>query len=246
MSWLFSTGKKSSGQQSVDDHATSATSEFVPDVPAPSQQQQSGAFSTTPSSFDFSTLDASRLHPLAGASDTLEYLSLEDEALNSLPGSESALPSRGWSDDLCYGTGTTYLTCLGLGGAYGAVEGLRNSRPNDSFRLRLNTVLNSVTRRGPFLGNNGAVVAILYNGINSAIGAARGRHDGFNAVGSGFIAGVLFKSTRGVRPALTAGGIAAGAAGLWTLGKSAFVGARDAAADANVLHHQQQQHAPAQ
>ncbi|ORY80432.1 Tim17/Tim22/Tim23/Pmp24 family-domain-containing protein, partial [Protomyces lactucae-debilis] len=164
--------------------------------------------------------DASKLHPLAGLNDTLEYLTLEDEALNTLPGSETALPSRGWSDDLSYGTGTTYLTCLGLGGAYGIIEGLRNSKPSDSFRLRLNTVLNSVTRRGPFLGNSGGVVAILYNLINSGIGAVRGRHDTMNAVASGFVAGVLFKSTRGLRPALNAGGLAGAAALIWSLGKT--------------------------
>ena len=61
-------------------------------------------------------IDPAQLHPLANISqDTLEYLTLEDNALSDLPGSRSALPSRGWSDDLCYGTGVTYLTALGIG-----------------------------------------------------------------------------------------------------------------------------------
>ena len=56
--------------------------------------------------------DATRLHPLAGINDQgqLDYLLLDDDKLNSLPGAQTALPSRGWTDDLCYGTGTTYLT----------------------------------------------------------------------------------------------------------------------------------------
>lgn len=56
--------------------------------------------------------DATRLHPLAGISDQgqLDYLLLDDDKLNALPGAQTALPSRGWTDDLCYGTGTTYLT----------------------------------------------------------------------------------------------------------------------------------------
>jgi mitochondrial import inner membrane translocase subunit TIM23 len=54
--------------------------------------------------------DPSRLHPLAGLTNKLEYLTLDDENLNELPGSRTALPSRGWGDDLCYGTGTTYLS----------------------------------------------------------------------------------------------------------------------------------------
>jgi import inner membrane translocase subunit TIM23 len=53
--------------------------------------------------------DASKLHPLAGIGDSLDYLLLDDDKLSSLPGGATALPSRGWSDDLCYGTGTTYL-----------------------------------------------------------------------------------------------------------------------------------------
>lgn len=56
------------------------------------------------------TYDASRLHPLAGLSDTLEYLQLDDEKTNDLPGAETAVPSRGFGDDLSYGTGTMYIS----------------------------------------------------------------------------------------------------------------------------------------
>jgi mitochondrial import inner membrane translocase subunit TIM23 len=54
--------------------------------------------------------DPTRLHPLARLGDQLDYLTLEDEKTNELPGANTALPSRGWGDDLCYGTGTTYLS----------------------------------------------------------------------------------------------------------------------------------------
>ena len=56
-----------------------------------------------------SAYDPARLHPLAGISDQVDYLMLDDDKLTDLPGSETAIPSRGWSDDLCYGTGTMYL-----------------------------------------------------------------------------------------------------------------------------------------
>lgn len=39
-----------------------------------------------------------------------------------------------------------------LGGAYGVVEGLRHPAATTN-RLRINTVLNAVTKRGPYLGN---------------------------------------------------------------------------------------------
>jgi hypothetical protein len=54
--------------------------------------------------------DPAKLHPMSGLSDNLDYLLLEDDKVNELPGSGTAIPSRGWSDDLCYGTGTMYLT----------------------------------------------------------------------------------------------------------------------------------------
>ena len=84
--------------------------------------------------------------------------------LSELPGGRSALPSRGWSDDLCYGTGVTYLSALAMGGAWGLAEGLNRSQGITSSKLRLNAVLNAVTRRGPFLGNNAGVIALVYNG----------------------------------------------------------------------------------
>ena len=43
------------------------------------------------------------------ASLDLDYLVLDDDKTSDLPGSGTAIPSRGWSDDLCYGTGTMYL-----------------------------------------------------------------------------------------------------------------------------------------
>jgi hypothetical protein len=54
--------------------------------------------------------DPAKLHPLADLGDKLDYLSLEDDKTTDMPGAGSAIPSRGWSDDLCYGTGTMYLS----------------------------------------------------------------------------------------------------------------------------------------
>lgn len=97
------------------------------------------------------------------------------------------------------------------------MEGLRRSPVDASPRLKLNSVLNSVTRRGPFLGNSAGVIAMVYNGVNSTIGYYRGRHDSANSVVAGAISGMLFKSTRGVRPMLISGGLVAGAAGGWAV-----------------------------
>ena len=162
--------------------------------------------------------DVAKLHPLAGLNaGSLDYLTLDEGVLSDLPGSQSALPSRGWSDDLCYGTGITYITALSVGGAWGLVEGLNRTPATAAPRLRLNSVLNSVTRRGPFLGNSAGVIALVYNILNSSIDQLRGKHDSVNSIASGALSGMLFKSTRGLRPMLISGGLVAGAASAWTV-----------------------------
>ncbi|CCH41947.1 Mitochondrial import inner membrane translocase subunit TIM23 [Wickerhamomyces ciferrii] len=160
-------------------------------------------------------LDTSRLHPLAGLEKGVEYLDLEDENLTQLEGAQGLIPSRGWTDDLCYGTGAVYLLGLGLGGSYGFFEGLRNIPANSPGRLRLNTVLNHVTKRGPFLGNTAGVLALTYNLIDSTIDGLRGKHDAINSIAAGAISGALFKSTKGLKPAGIASGLMAGAAATW-------------------------------
>ncbi|KAG0005676.1 Mitochondrial import inner membrane translocase subunit tim23 [Entomortierella chlamydospora] len=174
--------------------------------------------SETVSSFLNTTYDPARLHPLAGLGGGLDYLNLDDDP-GVLPGTQGGLlPSRGWGDDLTYGTGLTYIAGLSLGGAYGFYEGLRSS-PSPAFKIRLNTVLNSMTRRGPFIGNSAGVLALMYNGVNGAIGKARGTHDPLNSVAAGALTGALFKSTAGLRAAGSAGGVCAVLAGIWAFGR---------------------------
>ncbi|KAF6814352.1 mitochondrial import inner membrane translocase subunit tim23 [Colletotrichum plurivorum] len=220
--WDTLSGRKSSQKDSGASQTTTPS-------------ESSATLQATPSSFDPSAgsgvesflqsssfADPSQLHPLSGLNkDTLEYLSLEDAALSDVPGGQSVLPSRGFTDDLCYGTGVTYLTALSIGGAWGLQEGLRRS-VNQPPKLRLNSVLNAVTRRGPFLGNSAGVVAITYNIFNSGIGYFRGKHDAANTIVAGALSGMVFKSTRGVRPMMISGGIVASVAGAWAVVRRTF------------------------
>ncbi|KAK3825363.1 MAG: Tim17/Tim22/Tim23/Pmp24 family-domain-containing protein, partial [Benniella sp.] len=175
----------------------------------------------TVSSFLNTAYDPTRLHPLAGLGGGLNYLNLDDDPA-VLSGTQAGfLPSRSWSDDLTYGTGLTYISGLSVGGAYGFYEGLRSS-PSPALKIRLNTVLNSMTRRGPFIGNSAGVLALMYNGINGAVGRARGHHDPMNSVAAGALTGAIFKSTAGLRAAGSAGGVCAVLAGIWAFGKEAL------------------------
>jgi import inner membrane translocase subunit TIM23 len=217
--WDKITGRKSSPNTTVSSSPSNTpTDTFTPTPFDPQEAQDVSSFLTGPS-----FADPSQLHPLAGLNQqTLDYLSLEDSALSDLPGSQSALPSRGWSDDLCYGTGVTYLTALTLGGAWGLQEGLRRSNGQPP-KLRLNSVLNAVTRRGPFLGNSAGVIAMVYNGFNSFIGHMRGKHDSVNSIAAGALSGMIFKSTRGIRPMMISGGIVATVAGVWAVSLSSRI-----------------------
>ena len=109
------------------------------------------------------------------------------------------------------------MTALTIGGAWGLSEGLQKNPPSMPPRLRLNGVLNAVTRRGPFLGNSAGVIALIYNGTNSTIGALRGKHDPTNSVVAGAISGAIFKSTRGTRPMAISAGVCATVAGTWAV-----------------------------
>ena len=58
---------------------------------------------------------------------------------------------------------------------------------------------------------------MVYNGINSTIGYYRGRHDSANSIVAGALSGMLFKSTKGLRPMLISGSLVAGVAGAWAV-----------------------------
>ena len=160
--------------------------------------------------------DTSRLHPLAGLEKGVEYMDLEDEQLSTMEGSQGLIPSRGWSDDLCYGTGAVYLAGLGLGGLSGLSQGLKAIPQGASGRLQLNTILNHVTKRGPFMGNSAGILALGYNVVNSSIDAFRGKHDVAGSVVAGALTGAVFKSSKGAKPAAYAAAMVATAAGLWS------------------------------
>ncbi|KAK9333488.1 Tim17/Tim22/Tim23/Pmp24 family-domain-containing protein [Lipomyces starkeyi] len=168
------------------------------------------------------SFDVSKLHPLAGLDKGLEALDLEDDALSDLPGSKGFLPSRGWSDDLCYGSGTMYMGGLALGGAYGLAEGLRQSPTSAPAKLKLNSVLNAVTRRGPYLGNSAGILAISYNVFNGLFDVYRSYHDAYNSIGAGFITGILYRSTKGIKPMAISGALMGTAAGVWSYLTSAI------------------------
>ena len=125
-------------------------------------------------------------------SSKLEYL-LEEEHGNNGP----SFGSR-----LCYGAGFTHLSGLAIGGTWGLFEGLAHPEAK-SRRMRVNAVLNSCTKRGPFLANNMGLIAVMYNFIQFGFVKATGRdYDIYSSLGSAVTAGYLFRASSGPRTAL--------------------------------------------
>lgn len=104
---------------------------------------------------------------------------------------------------MVYNMGHSYLGGIALGGAFGAVEGLRNS-PSTKMKIRLNSFLNAAGKRGSRAGNAFAVIAMLFSLAEGAIEfselekyTGRETSDVVYPVLAGATTGFLFKSTSG-------------------------------------------------
>ena len=103
---------------------------------------------------------------------------------------------RSTTENVCYGAGLAYMVGHGIGGPWGVVEGLKHPEGTTSM-LRINAVLNGVTKRGPMVANSLAVIAVMYNGLNGGIVALRPdeEDDDLNKIAAGALTGALFKAT---------------------------------------------------
>ncbi|KAK9381619.1 Tim17/Tim22/Tim23/Pmp24 family-domain-containing protein [Kockiozyma suomiensis] len=214
MVWPFG-GSQTAATSSPSSETSASSSSFVPDTTNNTDKQLSIPFLSE-------DVDISQLHPLARLGQDLEVLDLEDDALSDLPGSKGFLPSRGWSDDLCYGSGTMYMGGLAVGGTYGFAEGMRTTPANAPARIRINAILNAITRRGPYLGNTAGILAISYNIFNGIFDMTRSYHDIYNSIAAGAITGALYRSTMGLKPMAISALIMGGTMGAWNLGTSAL------------------------
>lgn len=183
-------------------------------LPQKKEEQSPEAPQVLPTAFD-----AASLHPMANVGQQqLEYLDLE----TNTQGANGVIASRGFLEDLSYGTGTMYLIGLGTGGATGLIESLRSTSSSMSPKLRTNAILNSITRRGPYLGNLFGCLTMTYNFVSGGIDMARGDyHDDAGSLAAGAITGALWNGARGFRPMLISSGMCTAAAAGWCILKRA-------------------------
>ncbi|KAF5740525.1 Mitochondrial import inner membrane translocase subunit tim23 [Tripterygium wilfordii] len=160
------------------------------------------------------------------------YQSLYDVPINNLynlPTSpeilfdeEAAKSRRSWGENLQYYTGCGYLAGSILGGAKGSLEGLRAAEAGDTFKLRLNRVLNSGGQIGRRFGNSFGVVGLIFAGLESGLYHYRDSDDVLNSVLAGLGTGALYRAAKGPRSAAIAGAVGGITAAMAVAGKHAL------------------------
>lgn len=108
------------------------------------------------------------------------------------------------AEQLTFLAGSAYL----LGGTTGAAIGLASAIPASAgkpARLRINAALNAVAKRGTSLGNTFGVLALTFSLSESLLYNCTNDETLANYAGAGAMAGALFRSTHGIRPAATWG-----------------------------------------
>mmetsp|Transcript_3848 Transcript_3848/g.7954 ORF Transcript_3848/g.7954 Transcript_3848/m.7954 type:complete len:247 (-) Transcript_3848:248-988(-) len=191
----------------VDSH------QMVTDAPPPTLQiQQPGELLNGDLSqlSGFGAAPTIRYNPYEGLPSTLDPGLLEKmynlpEAPEFLFQEESRVHRRGWGENITFCTGITYFGGGLVGGGYGALAGLRSAPAGgaiDTTKLKANRVMNAMTNRGLFLGNNLGCLGLLYAGMDNLISWQRGKDDVLNTTLAGASAGLLYKATSGPRAML--------------------------------------------
>mmetsp|Transcript_7342 Transcript_7342/g.12678 ORF Transcript_7342/g.12678 Transcript_7342/m.12678 type:complete len:240 (-) Transcript_7342:268-987(-) len=151
-----------------------------------------------------------RYNPYEGLPSTLDPGLLEKmynmpEAPEFLFQEESRVLRRGWGENITFCTGLGYFGGALVGGGYGALNGVLSVPAGgavDSTKLKANRVMNAVSNRGMFLGNNLGCIGLFYAGMDNLISWQRGKDDVLNPILAGATAGLMYKSTAGPRAML--------------------------------------------
>ncbi|XP_068640104.1 mitochondrial import inner membrane translocase subunit TIM23-2-like [Aristolochia californica] len=120
---------------------------------------------------------------------------------------ESIAQRRSWGENLTYYTGCGYLTGAVTGAGKGFFEAVKAIEPTDTWKLRVNRILNSSGHTGRKFGNRVGVIGLMYAGLESGIVSFRDDDDIMNSVLAGLGTGALFKAASGPRSAAVGGAI---------------------------------------
>jgi import inner membrane translocase subunit TIM23 len=119
-------------------------------------------------------------------------------------------------------TGLMWLGGFGGGGVFGMLEGWKGAA-NPSMKIRMNSVMNSVSKRGSKTANALAMIAFVHTlaswGVDKLdLDTYTGDTTWTTPIISGFITGSFYKSTASPRAALLAGVIGSGVSAAYSVG----------------------------
>ena len=103
---------------------------------------------------------------------------------------------RQFGEQMVYSVGCAYGSGLGIGGAWGFLEGVRSGGENR--RLFFNSIANGCATRGPFIANQMGIMTMFYVFSYNVFGWVRpDDNDPVRAAAAGAFSGALFKSFAG-------------------------------------------------
>ncbi|XP_073064520.1 mitochondrial import inner membrane translocase subunit TIM23-1-like [Primulina eburnea] len=132
---------------------------------------------------------------------------------------ESLAQRRSWGENLTYYTGIGYLGGASAGAVKGLVSGVKSIEQTDTFKLKVNRILNGSGHAGRQVGNRCGVIGLMYAALESGMVAIRDTDDVINSVVSGLGTGALYKAAAGPRSAAVAGAIGGVIVGIAVTGK---------------------------
>ncbi|XP_072038593.1 mitochondrial import inner membrane translocase subunit Tim23-like [Amphiura filiformis] len=111
------------------------------------------------------------------------------------------------------------------GAVYGALNGARVSvRENLQVeskhlagKVKFSQALTQVTKQGATSANAVGVVVLMYNVFGFTLSKIRGEDDEMNTIGAATITGILYKSSKGIKPMAAGGAVGLAVSTLWCL-----------------------------
>lgn len=170
--------------------SSSSSSSPVPDFLGSS----TGASSEQAPAIDFSTLG--RINPnVISANPALQQPSVDYVFAEDYKDMRKKSPA----EQLTFLTGSSYLSGIIAGTSMGLAQAIPESAGKPT-RLRVNAVLNAVSKRSTSLGNSFGVLALAFSLSESALYNYTHDETLTNYAAAGAMAGAIFKSTSGIRP----------------------------------------------
>lgn len=140
---------------------------------------------------------------------------------------EGEKQQRGVFGRMVAGGGIGYLCGHGVGGVYGTTEGVKLMESSQPTRIKLTTLVNSLTKRGPEWANRFGVIGLAYGATTHTLVQVRGTNDAVNTCIAGVVAPAMVYAHRGIRPTIAAAGTGAVFAAVGTVAWAMWNGHAD-------------------